>query len=281
MHDFLVQLQIYKPESKSPEKKLADYLQQHPDRTGATRILLELSAITGVSTATISRFAKALGYPSFQALKMALVQSTPEPDHTLFAELSPADSVETLAHKIFTSNIDALRTTLTNLDSAALTKAVDWITHANQVRPFWIGRQQSRGLGWLSQVLRTAIPVVYAADYRMQLMAANTSYCCRCDDFDFPLRQRQRCNRFGRTSKRQNVPLIVITGAPGSHLAKMADAAFVAVAEESRYRTGSPSRLDRRAQSYGHFVHDQRDSNQQSKLPLFRRVRSTIDATRQ
>ncbi len=38
-------------------------------------------------------------------------------------------------------------------------------------------------------------------------------------------------------AKQQQVPLIVITGAPASRLAKMADAAFVAVAEESRYRT--------------------------------------------
>ena len=109
MHEFLVQLQIYKPNLSRQEKKLADFLQTHPDRASQANIA-ELSTMTGVSTATISRFAKALGYPNFQALRMALVQSSPEPDQTLFAELSPDDSVETLAQKIFTSNIDALRT---------------------------------------------------------------------------------------------------------------------------------------------------------------------------
>ena len=195
MHDFLVQLQIYKPNLSRQEKKLADYLQQHPDRASHANIA-ELSAITGVSTATISRFAKALGYPSFQALKMALVQSTPEPDHTLFAELSPADSVETLAHKIcITYHADKFRLGCFNQSGR--------LDHpCKSVRPFWIGRQQSRGLGWLSQVftnrysgrLRGGLP--YATD------GCNTSYCCRCDDFDFPLRQRQRCNCFGRTGKK-------------------------------------------------------------------------------
>lgn len=38
MHDFLVQLQIYKPNLSRQEKKLADYLQQHLI-VRATRIL--------------------------------------------------------------------------------------------------------------------------------------------------------------------------------------------------------------------------------------------------
>ena len=60
MHDFLVQLQIYKPNLSGREKKLAAYLQAHPDHASQANIS-ELSQLTGVSTATISRFAKALG----------------------------------------------------------------------------------------------------------------------------------------------------------------------------------------------------------------------------
>ena len=280
MHDFLVQLQIYKPNLSRQEKKLADYLQQHPDRASHANIA-ELSAITGVSTATISRFAKALGYPSFQALKMALVQSTPEPDHTLFAELSPDDSVEMLAHKIFTSNIDALRTTLTNLDSAALTKAVDWITHAHQLGLFGLGASNLVALDGYHKFLRTAIPVVYAADYHMQLMAATHLTAADAMILTSHSGKDKDAIALAELAKKQNVPLIVITGAPGSHLAKMADAAFVAVAEESRYRTEALHALIAELSLMDTlFMISAIQTNSQT-APLFRRVRSTIDATRQ
>ncbi len=47
MHDFLVQLQIYKPNLSGQEKKLAAYLQAHPDHASQANIS-ELSQLTGV-----------------------------------------------------------------------------------------------------------------------------------------------------------------------------------------------------------------------------------------
>ncbi|RXT57796.1 MurR/RpiR family transcriptional regulator [Lacticaseibacillus chiayiensis] len=280
MHDFLVQLQIYKPNLSRQETKLADFLQTHPDRASQANIA-ELSTMTGVSTATISRFAKALGYPNFQALRMALVQSPPEPDQTLFAELSPDDSVETLAQKIFTSNIDALRTTLANLDAAALAKAVNWITHADRLGLFGLGASNLVALDGYHKFLRTAIPVAYAADYHMQLMAATHLGVNDAMILTSHSGEDKDAIALADLAKQQHVPLIVITGAPASRLAKMADAAFVAVAEESRYRTEALHALIAELSLMDTlFMISAIQTNSQT-APLFRRVRATIDATRQ
>lgn len=279
MHDFLVQLQIYKPNLSRQEKKLADLLQTHPDRASQANIA-ELSAITGVSTATISRFAKALGYPNFQALRMALVQSPPEPDQTLFAELSPDDSVETLAQKIFTSNIDALRTTLANLDANALAKSINWITHADHLGLFGLGASNLVALDGYHKFLRTAIPVAYAADYHMQLMAATHLGANDAMILTSHSGEDKDAIALADLAKQQQVPLIVITGAPASRLAKMADAAFVAVAEESRYRTEALHALIAELSLMDTlFMISAIQTNSQT-APLFRRVRATIDATR-
>ncbi|ARY90442.1 MULTISPECIES: MurR/RpiR family transcriptional regulator [Lacticaseibacillus] len=279
MHDFLVQLQIYKPNLSRQEKKLADFLQTHPDRASQANIA-ELSAITGVSTATISRFAKALGYPNFQALRMALVQSSPEPDQTLFAELSPDDSVETLAQKIFTSNIDALRTTLANLDTTALAKAIEWITHADHLGLFGLGASNLVALDGYHKFLRTAIPVAYAADYHMQLMAATHLGANDAMILTSHSGEDKDAIALADLAKQQQVPLIVITGSPASRLAKMADAAFVAVAEESRYRTEALHALIAELSLMDTlFMISAIQTNSQT-APLFRRVRATIDATR-
>jgi DNA-binding MurR/RpiR family transcriptional regulator len=81
-------------------------------------------------------------------------------------------------------------------------------------------------------------------------------------------------------AKQQQVPLIVITGAPASRLAKMADAAFVAVAEESRYRTEALHALIAELSLMDTlFMISAIQTNSQT-APLFRRVRATIDATR-
>ena len=279
MHDFLVQLQIYKPNLSRQEKKLADFLQTHPDRASQANIA-ELSTMTGVSTATISRFAKALGYPNFQALRMALVQSSPEPDQTLFAELSPDDSVETLAQKIFTSNIDALRTTLANLDANALAEAINWITHADHLGLFGLGASNLVALDGYHKFLRTAIPVSYAADYHMQLMAATHLGANDAMILTSHSGEDKDAIALADLAKQQQVPLIVITGAPASRLAKMADAAFVAVAEESRYRTEALHALIAELSLMDTlFMISAIQTNSQT-APLFRRIRATIDATR-
>ena len=279
MHDFLVQLQIYKPNLSGQEKKLAAYLQAHPDHASQANIS-ELSQLTGVSTATISRFAKALGYTNFQALRMALAQTSPEDDHALFAELSPKDSVDTLAQKIFTSNIDALRTTLANLDTDALTKAVKWITHAEHLGLFGLGASNLVALDGYHKFLRTAIPVAYAADYHMQLMAAPHLSPRDAMILTSHSGEDKDAIALAELAKKQQVPLIVITGSPTSRLVKMADAAFVAVAEESRYRTEALHALIAEISIMDTLFMISAIKTDSQTAPLFRQVRATIDATR-
>jgi DNA-binding MurR/RpiR family transcriptional regulator len=81
-------------------------------------------------------------------------------------------------------------------------------------------------------------------------------------------------------AKKQQVPLIVITGSPTSRLVKMADAAFVAVAEESRYRTEALHALIAEISIMDTLFMISAIKTDSQTAPLFRQVRATIDATR-
>jgi DNA-binding MurR/RpiR family transcriptional regulator len=235
MHNFALQLQSYKPHLSGQEQKLADYLMANQE-TASQLSILELSERTGVSTATISRFAKTLGYDNFQALRLALVPRHPAQDQSLFAELSPADDTVTLAKKIFNANNEALQATAANLSEATLDAAVGLIMRARYLGFYGLGASNIVALDGYHKFLRTAIPVVYAMDYHMQLMSI--THLKKEDAAILVSHSGEDRNALALAAiaQKNQVPLIVITGAPGSRLAKQADVTLVAVAAESAYR---------------------------------------------
>ena len=105
MQNFALQLQTNRQALSAKEQTLGDYLLAH-QLDASTWSISTLSQNAGVSTATVSRFAKNLGYANFQALRLALSQ--PQAKHRLFEEIQPDDSLITMADKVFAANVDAL-----------------------------------------------------------------------------------------------------------------------------------------------------------------------------
>jgi len=235
MQDFRLRLQAYQANLSDKEQQLAHFLLDHQDAVSHMTIS-ELSHETGISTATISRFAKNLDFSNFQALKIALV-SPSTPASSLFAEISPHDSATTMAHKIFNSNIDALKATQASLSEASLNQATDLIIQAQNFGIYGLGASNIVALDGYHKFLRTPVNVNYASDYHMQLMNIT-----RLNQHDVALivshsGENHDALELARIAHKHHVPIIAITSSANSHLAKVAKVTFLSIAEESQYRT--------------------------------------------
>ncbi|MFD1671391.1 MurR/RpiR family transcriptional regulator [Agrilactobacillus yilanensis] len=235
MPNFQLQLQIYHDKLSIRELDLADYLTKN--QAEASRLSIsKLSEKTGISIATISRFAKKLGYTNFQSMRVALTQD-PENPVKLFEEIDLNDSTLAMAQKMFTSNIEALKMTAINLDSDELKTAVKLIIQCQRLGIYGLGASNIVALDGYHKFLKTAINVLYAADYHMQLMSITHLSSKDVAIIISQSGEDRDALTLANTAHKHHVPLIVITSVPTSRLARLADVYFVSVAEESRYRT--------------------------------------------
>lgn len=228
------QLRVYAPHLSTKEKTIADYLTAHRDRAQRQSIS-ELSTTLNLSTATLSRFAKNLGYNNFQTLRVALGQPASQ-KAPMFAEIDDQDDVATIAKKVFTANRDALSLTEAALDPAVLSQAVDLIVSANTLGLFGLGASNLVAQNGYHKFLKTPKALSYSSDYHMQLMAATHLTDQDCAILISHTGVDQDALALAHTLHEQQVPLIVITSNAKSKLAKLATVTLSAYAEETQYR---------------------------------------------
>lgn len=235
MDNFAARLQMNRERLSAKELQLAAFLQAHQQRASSLTISA-LSTAAGVSTATVSRFAKNLGYVNYAGLRVALGQA-PVNGASLFEEIDPAESPLAMADKVFAANINALQATVNSLDATSLATAVDLLLGARFIDLYGLGGSNIVALDGYHKFLRTPLEVRYAADYHMQLMAATrltkrdvAVLISHTGEDKDALALAQICHDRG-------AKLIVITGSAHSALAKLANVLLVSVAEETAYRS--------------------------------------------
>jgi DNA-binding MurR/RpiR family transcriptional regulator len=118
------------------EKKAADYVIIHQRDTQYMSIS-ELAEACGVAEATISRFAKRLGYKGYNAFKLAVANSIASrataAGSPLSGEVLAEDSVSDMCQKLFAAEVDAMEQTLGLLRPEAVTAAGDLLVNARKV----------------------------------------------------------------------------------------------------------------------------------------------------
>ncbi|WP_390410127.1 MurR/RpiR family transcriptional regulator [Lacticaseibacillus jixiensis] len=233
MQNFALQYAAVADGLSAKERQLGDYLLAH-QQAASTSSISALAKTCGVSTATVSRFAKTLGFANFQALRVSLAAAVTQ--RPLFEEIDGSDTQLAMADKVFAANVDALHATAANLTEAQLQQAVTMLTKAQRVGLFGLGASNLVALDGYHKFLRTPIEAVYASDFHMQLMAITRLDKHDCAVVISHTGHDRDALALAQVAHDHHVPLIVITGAPKSPVAKLADSLFVAVAEETQYR---------------------------------------------
>ncbi|EKF52012.1 MurR/RpiR family transcriptional regulator [Lactococcus garvieae] len=220
--------------SKS-DQAISNYLIENMD-SAARLSIQDFAKNTRVSTATISRFAKKIGFDSFQDLKLAIHSTEKFKADNFFSELSPEDSYKDILAKNFTSNISSLNATLQLIDSANLDKVMKILLSAKTCGFFGLGGSNAVALIAYHKFLRMPLQTVYHQDFHYQQMLASKLTKNDCAFVISHTGKNKDTLKIVDILKNNQVPVIAITSFANSALVKKSDLALISISEEISYR---------------------------------------------
>ncbi|MGR3741119.1 MurR/RpiR family transcriptional regulator [Companilactobacillus sp. DQM5] len=216
-------------------KQIADYiLNNEIDDNISIQILANNC---NVSTATISRFSKLLGFKNFQSLKIALLNHQAQQNkYPIYHGIDKEDSYVAMAKKIFSANSAALNSTASLLNEKSLKKAVDLIINCDNLCLFGLGASGIVAQNGYHKFLRTAIKVDHTTDYHMQLMQATRLNSSDCAIIISHSGENKDILKIAAVLQENKVPMIVITSFGNSSITKFGRVNILSISEEKNYR---------------------------------------------
>lgn len=218
----LVRMKELLPSFKGANRRLAEY---YLDLLGDGRPLPhdhdsnDVARAVGVSRPTVIRFARALGYSGFSAMRNALLQAT--------AHVQAIEAGDGWYDKIGVRYVQSLELSLRSVDRAAVSRAARWMAAAPTL--FW--------LGWGDSYFAAA-----SAEHKCYLCGLPARSANDFADLDLLLEpldagsvvivisqsgRWERIARALRPAKERGLRVICITGTASSLLAQLADITFV------------------------------------------------------
>ncbi|MDR0299722.1 MAG: MurR/RpiR family transcriptional regulator [Streptococcaceae bacterium] len=218
---------------------LANLLINNSEKIGKLSIQ-ELSKISKVSTATISRFAKKIGYDSYQDLKFDISNSnsnaSSKSSYDFFRELNESDSYHDILKKNFAANIASLRSTEHLINEEQLQVAVNILLKSEKCAFFGLGASNAVALIAYHRFLKTPLVALYHQDFHYQQMIAAKLKKNDCAILISHTGKNRDVLQLVKILKDRQIPTIGITSFAGSPFAELVDVALISVAEETSYR---------------------------------------------
>lgn len=157
------------PES---EREVARFIAAHPAEVVRLPIS-KLTERTGVSTASIIRCARSLGFQGLRELKFALAAESALPVEALGGDISPDDSAAEIARKVLLSNVQAITDTLSVLEDESLESALTALLNAKRIECYGVGSSTPIATDAYYRFLRIGLPVAVVTDAYMQAVSAS------------------------------------------------------------------------------------------------------------
>lgn len=161
-------------------QKISNYLLQHKRDIQALTIS-QLAEACDVSSATLTRYVRSLGYKSFNAFRTAsyidsvkTIASVISVDEMidLYSEVNAADSIETKCQKLCHIGTESLQQTQKNIDPDAIREAVNLLWQARSVYCFGQGNSSAVAFDAWSRFVPITTKFHWISDSHLQ---ANTS----------------------------------------------------------------------------------------------------------
>ena len=159
------------PSLPEQEYKVGDYVLRHPHEAVALSITA-LADACGVSNTTVSRFCQRIGLDGYRQFRISLARESGSPENLIYVEVSPEDTLASVAHKIFAANIQALYDTQKILDVAVLEQVVDALLRARRVDIYATGGAAVAAQELHFKCMQLGLNASAFLDSQMQLMSA-------------------------------------------------------------------------------------------------------------
>lgn len=217
-------------------KRIADFILERPEDVVGMSVT-ELSDAAEVSEGSIINFCRSIGLSGFQQLKLSLAQEIVQPVQFIHEDLLREDDLETVSRKVFHSGMQALRDTLSVLDTVALAAAVDAVRKAKRIEVYGIGSSAPIAEDAQYRMLRIGLDVRAVTDSHIQAISAS-----RCDQEVATLTishsgATHETVAATRLAREAGATTIVITNFARSPIRAYADIVLTTMARETRFRT--------------------------------------------
>lgn len=217
------------------EKKIADYILQHP-KAIIHHTINQIADELEVADSTVFRFCQRVGFKGYQALKIALAAEMATPVTDIHEKIRAGDDVGTVSEKVFRSNMNTLEDTLKVMDQKALQDAVAALIVAEKVEFFGIGGSAIVSIDAYHKFLRSGMQVHANLDAHMQLMAASQLHAKDVAVIISHSGSTKDILDILHVLRDKNVTIIAITNFAKSTLSKQADILLYTVSDETEFR---------------------------------------------
>ncbi|MBC7224764.1 MAG: MurR/RpiR family transcriptional regulator, partial [Anaerolineae bacterium] len=222
------------------EQRVGSYVLAHPEQVVSLPIT-QLAEATGVSDATIFRFCRHVGTDGYQDFKIALARALVSSHSLVYADVTPEDTLASMAEKVIEASVKALQDTAAVLDVGALEQAVSVLLRARRVEIYALGGAGVAAREMQFKMMQLGMRINAFLDAQMQTMSAAL---LRPGDLAVGIshsgEDRHTVNAL-HIARQNGATTMAITNHPGSSLARAADICLVTSAEETPLEGGSPS----------------------------------------
>jgi DNA-binding MurR/RpiR family transcriptional regulator len=218
----LTRIRVAQPNMARSAQRIADFVLAQPQEIVGMSVT-DIAEAVDVSEGSIINFCRSIGLSGFQQLKLSLAQELVQPVQFIHEDLEPGDNVEAICRKVFHSGIQALRDTMSVLDPATLTAAMETLRRAKRIEIYGIG---------------SSAPIAEDAHYRMMRIGLDA----RCDPDVAVLTvshtgATHETIAATRLAKEAGAKTVVITNFARSPIQAYADIVLFTMARETQFRT--------------------------------------------
>jgi len=213
------------------ERQIGEYVLEQPRQ--ALRLPMDqLAKEIGISQGTLSNFCQSLGYSGFKEFRLDLAAEVNSPLQLEHSTIARGDTLQEIASKAISANIDAMLTTLRSLDMAEVEKAIEVIGQARRINLYGIGISAVVALDAFNRFMGLGLMASWLPDIAHQL--ASAALLTEQDvamAFSYAGETRATVKAL-KLAHQHGATTIVVTGNPHSSLARYADIKLVVTPRE-------------------------------------------------
>jgi DNA-binding MurR/RpiR family transcriptional regulator len=131
-----------------------------------------LARRAGVSTATVLRLCRSLGFGGYKEFKIALAVEMGRAPAVVFEDVRAGDTPMQIARKVFRADMQAISQTLGLLNERALNRAVTVLNSARRIEVYGVGSSAPIAMDAYYRFLRIGLRVVVVTDSHVQAVSA-------------------------------------------------------------------------------------------------------------
>jgi len=243
----LVRLRIEGPTMPDALAKIAETILGDPE-TAAHASIVDLAEQSGTSTATVTRFSRALGFKGYANLRVAVATETGRAEQArwetdISGDIAPEDPLGSVLEVITAADTRAIQATASGLDPAAVDRVATAIAGAGRVEIFGLGSSGTAGSEMAFRLERIRIPVRYRADTHTAL--TNAALLGPGDvaiSLSHSGRTREAIEVLAEAAD-HGALTVAVTSFARSPLAEVADVVFTTSVHETTFRLAALSAL--------------------------------------